>query len=270
LVDQWFYRTLRRGLAIVAVAIGIQVCTPADFAWALGQADTDLQCLALTIYHESRGEPELGQAAVAHVVANRAKDRRFPPSICEVVYQHAGKSALGCEFTWTCDAVPDRPEDLIAWRKSVGIARRVYWGYAPDPTNGALWYHADHVEPSWAAALYPPQQLGEHLFYRDIGASSIARTEPPDVRAPRARKPLAVSATADVSRPRLSDAAKSVLQQLQVTMMVYAEDPRKRAVRINNAMYHQGDELAPGLTIATITSAAVVIKYENLQFWFTL
>ena len=44
-----------------------------------------LLCLALTIYHESRGEPVSGQYAVAEVVVNRSQERNL--SICDVVYE---------------------------------------------------------------------------------------------------------------------------------------------------------------------------------------
>ena len=46
---------------------------------------TALMCLALTIYYEARGEPTIGQYAVAEVVLNRAEKRDL--SVCDVVYQ---------------------------------------------------------------------------------------------------------------------------------------------------------------------------------------
>ena len=39
--------------------------------------------LTLNVYHEARGEPEVGQLAVAHVTLNRAMEERT--SIAEVV-----------------------------------------------------------------------------------------------------------------------------------------------------------------------------------------
>ena len=37
---------------------------------------TAILCLALTVYHESRGEPQAGQYAVAEVVMNRSTELR--------------------------------------------------------------------------------------------------------------------------------------------------------------------------------------------------
>ena len=44
-------------------------------------------CLAQNIYYESRGSNLADMAAVANVVINRAKDRRYPDTICGVVRQ---------------------------------------------------------------------------------------------------------------------------------------------------------------------------------------
>src|SRR3546814_3607007 len=44
-------------------------------------------CLAATIYHESRAEPLEGQLAVAEVVINRTQSPSFRRTICGVVTQ---------------------------------------------------------------------------------------------------------------------------------------------------------------------------------------
>jgi hypothetical protein len=35
-------------------------------------------------------------------------------------------------------------------------------------------------------------------------------------------------------------------------------------------MFHQGDELMPGLVLASISSRAVVVRYQDRWFRFTL
>lgn len=48
----------------------------------------EIHCLAEAIYHESRGESELGQALVAQTILNRVISKDFRPgSICSVVKQ---------------------------------------------------------------------------------------------------------------------------------------------------------------------------------------
>ena len=36
-----------------------------------------------------------------------------------------------------------------------------------DPTDGALWYHADYVSPSWGRVFKRNGQIGRHIFYLD-------------------------------------------------------------------------------------------------------
>jgi N-acetylmuramoyl-L-alanine amidase len=43
-----------------------------------------LRCLAEAIYYEARGEPIIGQIAVAQVVLNRARSGRWPGTLCGV------------------------------------------------------------------------------------------------------------------------------------------------------------------------------------------
>ena len=55
------------------------------------QTEWQTRCLAMAIYYEARGESEKGQIAVAQVIMNRVKSRKYPGSICNVVYQNAHK-----------------------------------------------------------------------------------------------------------------------------------------------------------------------------------
>jgi hypothetical protein len=136
---------------------------------AAARADIDdsreIGCLALTIYHEARGESERGKLAVGHVVMNRTRSLRFPASVCAVV-QQGGQQPHRCQFSWWCDGRSDRPKDEAALRESLRLAEAIYYGYARDPTGGALWYHATVVEPSWSKSFGPGKRIGHHVFYR--------------------------------------------------------------------------------------------------------
>jgi len=59
-----------------------------------GSLDAEMQCLAGTVYFESKGESLQGQLAVARVVLARVASSRFPNSICGVVFQRS--SSLSC------------------------------------------------------------------------------------------------------------------------------------------------------------------------------
>ncbi len=125
----------------------------------------ELDCLALNIYFEARGEVLKGKRAVGHVVMNRVADAAFPGTVCEVVRQGGEEKRHRCQFSWWCDGRSDRPLDRMAWRESRDIAWKVMRGASRDPTRGALWYHALYVTPEWSQAMDKGPQIGQHLFY---------------------------------------------------------------------------------------------------------
>ena len=129
------------------------------------ESDTALTCLALNVYHEARGEPQDGQLAVAKVVMNRVRDPRFPDDVCGVVKEGGTRAPGGCQFSWWCDGLSDRPRETAAWEQSLRLAEAVLAGKFGDPTGGALWYHADHVEPGWQMAIVKGPKIGRHIFY---------------------------------------------------------------------------------------------------------
>ncbi len=148
---------------LLALAIIVLSISPA--AAAIRPHD-DLRCLALTIYFEARGEPQAGKLAVASVVMNRVADRRFPDRLCDVVRQGGAWPKNRCQFSWWCDGRSDRPINDKAWSHSRALALLVYWGFFRDPTEGALWYHADYVRPIWHKAFQRGPKIGSHIFYR--------------------------------------------------------------------------------------------------------
>ena len=132
---------------------------------------SEIECLALNVYFEARGESELGQKAVANVTMNRVLDEAFPDTVCGVVRQGAmsGRKKVrrgACQFSWWCDGRSDRPVDERAWDDSLQIAQTVYWDRSRDVTDGSLWFHADYVDPNWATAFDRGPTIGRHMFYR--------------------------------------------------------------------------------------------------------
>lgn len=115
-------------------------------------AETD--CVARATYYEARNQPIEGQLAVAKVVLNRAEDERWPSSACAVVYQKS-------QFSWTNDQLP--PPKGKAWEVAKLIAITVY--ILPDPTQGATHFHANYVNPYWAARKKKLVEIGDHIFY---------------------------------------------------------------------------------------------------------
>ncbi|MBL8644393.1 MAG: cell wall hydrolase [Rhodospirillaceae bacterium] len=130
----------------------------------------ELICLAQNDYWEARSEVIAGRIAVARVVLNRAMDARYPSNLCDVVKQSRVTGVLHrCQFSWYCDGKTDVPYDPKVWRDSLKIAAAVLQkdSAIPDPTDGALWYHADFTRPSWALGFESTTIIGTHVFYRE-------------------------------------------------------------------------------------------------------
>ncbi len=161
-----FIRSLHALAFLGAILFALPASLPAAAEPRIDIAE-EIGCLALNIYFEARGEPELGKIAVAYVVLNRVADRRFPSTVCDVVRQGGEDTLHHCQFSWWCDGLSDKPRDARSWQKVRAVAHKVYWGFSPDPTDGALWYHADSVSPSWGKAFNRGPKIGQHVFYGD-------------------------------------------------------------------------------------------------------
>ena len=145
-------------MSLVATAISIAML-------GAPQVDPEQQrCMAMNIYHESRGEVIEGQIAVAHVTVNRVNHKNWPDSICEVVYQDK-------QFSWTHQIKDPTPKNTKLWDQALIIARDIMIGNTTDPTNGAVFYHANYVNPSWAKqdSLSVSKIIGVHIFYTWTG-----------------------------------------------------------------------------------------------------
>lgn len=129
----------------------------------------EVNCLALNVYHEARGEPDKGKYAVAKVTLNRVASRHYPTTICEVVYQQGWdyiRKRYVSAFSWT--ELDERPATTNnrAWQKALQIATEVYENPDSQDLKGALFYHAKHIRPSWARKKIKVARIGRHIFYQ--------------------------------------------------------------------------------------------------------
>ena len=125
------------------------------------------KCLADALYFEARGESVIGQFAVAEVIVNRANSSKFPDTVCGVVNQGANKNRYKCQFTFMCDGLLERIDDKASYARAGKIASMILWDVKINLTNGALYYHAKSVNPSWAKKLVRTGIIGDHKFYSD-------------------------------------------------------------------------------------------------------
>jgi len=127
-----------------------------------------LACLARNVYFEARGEPVAGQYAVAEVTMNRRASRRFPNTVCEVVYQKNWDSVRGRlvgAFSWTeFDTLPDPMGE--EWHRALSIAEAVYYQRYTPQLKGATHFHATYIKPDWAKQKQRVARIGRHIFYK--------------------------------------------------------------------------------------------------------
>ena len=140
-------------------------------AWlaSLDMPDADdtvpLECLTEAIYFEARGEPVRGQFAVAEVILNRVVSREFPDDVCAVVNQGTGEK-FRCQFSYTCDGLPERISDRSSWGRAEKIAALALTGEVPlNLTEGAMYYHTKAVAPYWSDLFDLTTEIGAHRFY---------------------------------------------------------------------------------------------------------
>ncbi len=158
----------------------------------------EIYCLAENVYHEARGEPNIGKQAVAHVVLNRVIRNDFPNTVCKVVKQGPLRESWKtrqhkdlaendriywpiknkCQFSWWCDGKGDNIQlkykmkdawihnNLKGWKESVQAAVHAYAGLSVDPTGGATNYFAHNkIDPPWWAQKFVITKIvGGHTF----------------------------------------------------------------------------------------------------------
>jgi spore germination cell wall hydrolase CwlJ-like protein len=132
------------------------------------QRATDLRCLAENIYFEARGEPLVGQYAVAEVTLNRVASPFFPDTICEVVHEARWdplRRRMVAAFSWTELGTARSPRGA-AWREAKSAATAVYDRTQTPVVPGALYYHATSIQPTWARTKKSVAKIGNHIFYR--------------------------------------------------------------------------------------------------------
>src|SRR2546428_6321911 len=128
----------------------------------------NLTCLAKNVYFEARGEPLAGQYAVAEVTMNRKASRRFPRTVCEVVYQKNWDPILGRHvgaFSWTEFNELPAPSGE-EWERARKVAEAVYYRRYTPVLEGALFFHATYITPDWAKEKKRVTRIGRHVFYR--------------------------------------------------------------------------------------------------------
>ncbi len=115
-------------------------------------SDKDFELLARCITGEARGEPYIGQVAVAAVILNRVESSEFPNSISGVIYQNGA-------FT----AVSDGQINLTPTQSCINAAKDALAGW--DPSGDSLYYYNPVTATSeWIRTRPIVLEIGAHVF----------------------------------------------------------------------------------------------------------
>jgi N-acetylmuramoyl-L-alanine amidase len=117
-----------------------------------GFSQNDIQLMANAVNGESRGEPFIGQVAVAAVILNRVKSPLFPNTVAGVIFQPGAFTAVSDGQIWL---TPD-PESKKAVLDAIN-------GW--DPSSNALYYYNPATATSpWIWNRPQIKRIGNHIF----------------------------------------------------------------------------------------------------------
>jgi spore germination cell wall hydrolase CwlJ-like protein len=130
------------------------------------ERDADIRCLALNIFHESRGEPIIGQLAVANVTMNRFNDSTR--TICQIVYSPG-------QFEWTSKRL--RNPGGEQWFQALALSWLVLNqpDLVRDVTRNAKYFHSYRRTPGSFRRFEHTTTIGNHRFYRERPLEEVAQ-----------------------------------------------------------------------------------------------
>ncbi|HZK54638.1 MAG TPA: spore cortex-lytic enzyme [Desulfosporosinus sp.] len=119
---------------------------------AVGAKNVDTNLLARCVNAEARGEPYVGQVAVAAVILNRIEDPAFPKTIADIVYQPRAFSSVD-------DGQINLPPSADALR----AAQEAVSG--SDPSKGAVFFfNPDKTSNKYIWSRPQILKIGNHIF----------------------------------------------------------------------------------------------------------
>jgi len=126
----------------------------ATFNIPSGYTENDIDLMARAVHAEARGEPYIGQVAVAAVIINRVESSQFPNSAVDVIYEPQAFTAVS---DGQIDLAPDEASKRAVFDALNG------W----DPSENALYYfNPDTATSDWIWERPQIKRIGKHIFCR--------------------------------------------------------------------------------------------------------
>ncbi|WAA11234.1 spore cortex-lytic enzyme [Fervidibacillus albus] len=117
-----------------------------------GFSQNDIKLMANAVYGEARGEPYVGQVAVAAVILNRIESPTFPNTVSGVLFEPGAFTAVSDGQIWL------EPDETA--KKAVLDAINGW-----DPSGNAIYYfNPNTATNSWIWSRPQIKQIGKHIF----------------------------------------------------------------------------------------------------------
>lgn len=163
--------------ALLQVDYEPMACYPSAYQHIIKIDPKQEKCLATAIYGESRGEPDMGQVAVAYVIMNRAVKK----PVCDVVLAPKQFSIFNNNPSLRAAAMSAHLEpmqknviDEKGWQLAKDVAAVVIRKQMEDPTNGATHYlsptvmaQKGYTYPKWSKIYKLKAIIEKHKFYKE-------------------------------------------------------------------------------------------------------
>ncbi|WP_077618625.1 cell wall hydrolase [Bacillus sinesaloumensis] len=119
-----------------------------------GFSQNDIQLMANAVYGEARGEPYIGQVAVAAVILNRLDSPTFPDTVSGIIFEPLAFTAVADGQIWL---TPNEQAKKAVIDAINGM----------DPTGGAVYYFNPATATSkWIWGRPQIKKIGSHIFCR--------------------------------------------------------------------------------------------------------
>ncbi|PLR99767.1 spore cortex-lytic enzyme [Bacillus sp. T33-2] len=119
-----------------------------------GFSQNDIRLMANAVYGEARGEPYIGQVAVAAVILNRVQSANFPDTVSGVIFEPLAFTAVADGQIWLTPNANARKAVMDAING---------W----DPTGNATYYFNPATSTSkWIWNRPQIKRIGKHIFCR--------------------------------------------------------------------------------------------------------
>lgn len=117
-----------------------------------GYSQNDIQLMANAVHGEARGEPYVGQVAVAAVILNRVESATFPNTVSGVIFEPRAFTAVADGQIWLTPNETAKEAVLDAING---------W----DPSGNAIYYfNPDTATSGWIWTRPQIKKIGKHIF----------------------------------------------------------------------------------------------------------